>query len=259
MHTLSVADYEYPLPKTRYEIRIAENGEPLVPIPLEGPFVFQDPHPYQALGAPYQGATPFVLRSSVLARLESAAAELSRRHSGFRLKIYDAYRPLEVQAFMVEKVAAEYCQRVANVMLAEADNDLLMLAYDRAHELWAPPTDNPYVPPPHSTGAAVDLTIVDASGNELDTGSPIDEYENSHPEAFALGRDEKERLWHTNRELLREVMEHADFVRLPNEWWHFSFGDQQYVLDRLKSGKISREAAVAIYGRVGATYPPRHR
>lgn len=186
MEALPGADYEFPLPKTRYEIRIAENGEPLVPIPREGLFAFENPHPYQALGAPYQGTTPFALRSGVLMRLESAAAELSRRHPGFRLKIFDAYRPLEVQAFMVDKVADEFCQRVANVMLLEADNELLMLAYEHASELWAPPTDNPYVPPPHSTGAAVDLTIVDAFGNELDMGSPIDDYENAHPEAFAV-------------------------------------------------------------------------
>lgn len=139
------------LPLSRYEIRIAENGEPLVPIPSDGRFAFQDPHPYLAIGAPYAGASPFVLRKSVLSRLETAATLLDGERPGFRLKIFDAYRPLEVQSFMVEHVADEFCRRVANIVLAEADEELEMLAYEHAGTLWAPATDNPYMPPPHST------------------------------------------------------------------------------------------------------------
>lgn len=235
-------------PKTRFEIKIVECGEPLAPIPNDGRFVFADPHPYLALGAPYGDATPFVVRLSVLAALEKAAMLLDEFHPGYRFKIYDAYRPIEVQAFMVEHVADEYCRKVAGILLQEAEDEIKERAYAHAHGIWAPAINDPYAPPPHSTGAAIDLTIVDETGKELDMGSLIDEHENAHPESFLDSEHPKADEYQKNRDTLKAFMESSGFSRLPHEWWHFSLGDQHSTLDKIRRG-FALETSPAKYGR----------
>ena len=125
-------------------------------------------------------------------------------------------------------------------------------AWDAVREevgcFWAPPSDDPTTPPPHSTGAAVDLTLADASGQPLEMGGAIDAIGPvSHPlhHAVAAARDPdgEEARWHGRRLLLSAVMGKAGFAQHPQEWWHFSFGDQLWAW---RSGQ-----AEAIYGRVG--------
>ena len=106
---------------------------------------------------------------------------------------------------------------------------------------WAPPSEDPATPPPHSTGAAVDLTLAgpeDPAGegeagkvHQLDLGAPIDAIgavsePNHFAEAALADPSSDAALWHGRRQLLRQVMETAGFAQHPNEWWHFSLGDQ---------------------------------
>lgn len=137
--------------ETRHQVPILECGEKAVPIPVDGRFVFADPHPYVSLGAPYGNAMPFVARSSVVAALEKVAMLLNEFHPGWKLKIYDAYRPIEVQAFMVDHVADSYCRMVTGILLIEAEDEIRERAYAHAHGIWAPAVDDPFAPPPHST------------------------------------------------------------------------------------------------------------
>lgn len=245
---MEILPQAFEAPRTRHDVRIAECGEPLVAIPTDGRFAFADPHPYLELGAPYGNASPFALREGVLASLGKAARLLAESHPGYRLKIYDAYRPIAVQAYMVDHVADQFCRRVAGVLLTEAEDEMRERAYAHAHGIWAPAIDDPLAPPPHSTGAAVDLTIVDAAGRELDMGSLIDEHENAHPESFLESDHPEADMFHENRLILCSVMESAGFYRLPHEWWHFSIGDQHAVFGKIKSGILPQDAA-AKYGR----------
>ena len=80
-------------------IPIADNGEPLLPLPAE--LQRLEPHPYVAVGAPYgEQGSPFRLRQGVIERLLSAQSHLQQRHPHWRLAVFDAWRPLEVQRFM---------------------------------------------------------------------------------------------------------------------------------------------------------------
>lgn len=98
--------------------------------------------------------------------------------------------------------------------------------------------------PPHCTGAAVDLTLQDESGRELDMGSPIDETtERSYPDHYANATLPVMQAFNENRMILNKVMTLAGFCRHANEWWHFSLGDQMWAAQRGES--------VAIYGRAG--------
>ena len=210
--------------KPYHSIPIQDNGDRLVPIPNDR-LVWIDPHPYQALGAPYGDRSPFYLRSEVLKRLLQAQTFLNE-WGDLRIQIFDAYRPVAVQQFMVDHtfrtLAAE--KGFAIDSLSPAEREALQ---HQVHQFWAVPSSDPTTPPPHSTGGAVDVTIVDHHGNPLDMGSPIDECSpRSYPDHFASSDRSLEKNYHQHRCLLRESMIRAGFRNHPAEWWHFSYGDQ---------------------------------
>ena len=110
---------------------------------------------------------------------------------GFRLKIFDAYRPHEAQ-----------------------------------EALWAVLPVAGYVADPakgsnHTRGVAVDLTLLDSLGNELDMGTPVDTMTPaSHHFYAALPAGIL-----INRMHLLTIMLEAGFVHHPNEWWHYQLPD----------------------------------
>jgi D-alanyl-D-alanine dipeptidase len=84
----------------------------------------------------------------------------------------------------------------------------------------------------HSFGMALDLTILDPEGRELDMGTGFDDLtELSHPalEADMLARGAITPEQIANRELLRGAMFQAGFVGINSEWWHFDCGDRVQV------------------------------
>jgi D-alanyl-D-alanine dipeptidase len=227
-------------------IPIVDNGEPLEPLPAWLQRI--EPHPYQALGAPYGlSGCPFRLRRGVIDRLAGAAAALSREAPGWRLAIFDAWRPVPVQRFMVAHAIKEEC--LARGLDPAAAGSALQEVEEAVGRFWAPPSEDPATPPPHSTGAAVDLTLADASGTLLAMGGAIDAIgpvsEPDHHAAKALAEPDGEPArWHGRRLLLLRVMAAAGFAQHPNEWWHFSHGDQLWAW---RSG-----ASLAVYGRSDA-------
>lgn len=232
--------------KPYQKIPIVECKEPLVPIPLKQ-FAVESPHPYEKLGAPYGDTSPYYLRQSVLTALIAAQTELQKRHPGWRIQIFDAYRPIAVQQFMVDHTFAEVIQS-RNLNPATLSDDQIEAIWQEVYKLWAVPSPNPMTPPPHSTGAAVDITLVDATGQTLDMGSPIDELSpRSHPDYFS---DRSELPYHARRQLLRDVMYSAGFRRHPGEWWHFCLGDQMWVW--LYNQENPTNIVPARYGRTAA-------
>ena len=217
-------------------IPIEECGEPLQDLPRE--FLRMEPHPYMALGAPYGASgNPFQLRQGVVQRLLKAQQRLSDHDPSLRLSIFDAWRPIAVQAFMVEHSIADLC-RERGVELMSGD------AFDRVvadvGRFWAAPSRDPATPPPHSTGAAVDLTLSSREGIPLEMGGEIDAIGAiSEPEHYAGQEDPDARCWHQRRQLLADVMDASGFAQHPNEWWHYSFGDQLWAW--------RKGAAVAVY------------
>jgi D-alanyl-D-alanine dipeptidase len=232
--------------KPYQKIPIVECGESLVPIPLEQ-FAVESPHPYEKLGAPYGNASPYYLRESVAASLIAAQAELQQRHPGWCIQIFDAYRPITVQQFMVDHTFAELVQ-AQQLNLDTLSNDQRDAIWQQVYQFWAVPNPNPMTPPPHSTGAAVDITLVDAIGQTIDMGSAIDEVSpRSYPDYYA---NRPERLYHEHRQLLEDVMYFAGFRRHPNEWWHFCLGDQMWAW--LCNQENPAANAIARYGRITA-------
>ena len=211
-------------------IEINECHEPLISIPQS---IFRlTPHPYMSLGAPYlNGEDPWALRKSVLKRLTKAQQYLSESNPHLQLALFDAWRPISVQKFMFDYTIQETCKSRGIDINDHSVNVTITEIIEEVGRFWAQPTSNPLTPPPHSTGAAIDLTLADMRGNPLDLGGEIDFIgAKSRPDFYEKDSlrmpYSKYQVFHNRRSLLLSVMERAGFVQHPCEWWHFSYGDQ---------------------------------
>ena len=155
----------------------------------------------------------------------------------------DLYSPLDCA--WLHRHAAEGLEKTRQwLALSRPDVRLLVLDALRPQrvqeQLWAAlqGTDllgylaNPVRGSIHSFGMAVDITLVDRNGNELDMGTPFDDLsERSHPalEDTMLARGELSAEQIANRRLLRDAMIHGGFIGISSEWWHFDCGDRNVV------------------------------
>jgi len=233
--------------KPYLKIPIVECGEPLVPIPLEQ-FTVDLIHPYVKLGADYQGASPYFLRQGVLEALIRSQATLQQEHPGWKISIFDAYRPVEVQQYMVDYTFTQAVQAKGWTVgeLSSSQRDEI---WAEVCEFWAVPSTDPATPPPHSTGAAVDVTLADSDGNPVEMGGEIDELSpRSHPHYYANAQTARDRQYRTHRQILATAMQSSGFRRHPGEWWHFCLGDQMWAWLGLQDDPSHPRAAR--YGRV---------
>lgn len=145
----------------------------------------------------------------------------------------------------LHRLAAEGLARAVALLQREAaSHRLLVLDALRPHrvqvQLWdhLEGTDlRQYVADPargsiHSFGMALDATLVDAHGRELDMGTGFDAMtELSHPrlEPEHLASGALTAAQHRNRELLRGVLCRSGFRGIANEWWHFEMLERQHV------------------------------
>lgn len=126
------------------------------------------------------------LRRGTAEKLKKVVAEVAQR--GYKLKIWDAYRPPRVQ-----------------------------------FEMWEVAPDNRYLVNPfkghssHSRGCAVDVTLIDYSGRELDMPSGFDEFSSKADRDYSDVAPNRA----ANARYLEEVMVRHGFVSIRSEWWHF--------------------------------------
>ncbi len=137
------------------------------------------------------------LHRDAAAKLEGAAALLQTLKPGWNILVLDALRPLETQKRLWEKVKGTGLEKYV------AD---------------------PKKGSTHNYGFAVDATLVDSNGLEVDMGTPYDSFEPlAQPKLektfFREGKLTPAQL--ENRRLLREIMEKNGFKQLSIEWWHF--------------------------------------
>jgi D-alanyl-D-alanine dipeptidase len=240
--------------KPYQRVPIDECYEILIEIPI-GDFAVETPHPYTKLLAPYGEKSPYYLRQGVLERLMKAQTVLQEKYPGWQIQIFDAYRPIAVQQFMVDYTFQQTLQAegLSDADLTDSQRQAILA---RVYQFWAAPSLDPATPPPHSTGAAVDVTLVDATGQVVDMGSPIDEMSpRSHPDYYAteaeaqLGDlEQPERgQFHCHRQILKTAMITTGFAQHPNEWWHFSYGDQLWAW---LTGQKSPNLPTARYGAI---------
>ena len=222
------------------KIPIKDNGDKLIAIPSCLKFI--DPHPYFNLGAPYKNKTSiWNLREEVVNRLVKVSDYFASK-SSFNLLIYDSWRPLEVQEFMFKRAFLLECHKSnidASIKNIKSHQSILK----KVEKFWAYPSYDYSCPPPHSTGGALDVCLSDQNGNLVEMGSKVDQMdETSNPDFYKNIKNEEAIIWNTRRNLLKEVMNKFGFAQHPNEWWHFSFGDQLWAWKYKKT--------IALYGKI---------
>ena len=223
------------------KIPIKENNDKLIDIPCD--FKFINPHPYFSLGAPYKNKqTIWKLREEVVFRLIKANYFLQSKNNSFCLLIYDSWRPIEVQEFMFNRAFSLECKKLdidASIKNMKSYPSIMK----NVEKFWAYPSFDEKCPPPHSTGGALDVCLSDINGNAIEMGSDIDQMdETSKPDFFENVNNEEAVIWNSRRNLLKEIMTAFGFVQHPNEWWHFSYGDQLWAWKNKKTN--------ALYGKI---------
>lgn len=133
--------------------------------------------------------------------------------AGYRIKVYDTYRPQRAVSHFVRwaKVIGDTLTKQS--FYPEVDKrNLFKLGFIASKS-------------GHSRGSTIDLTLVDAqSGKELDMGGVFDYFgELSHPTYQGITKEQQ-----ANRQLLRNVMLKHGFKPLHTEWWHFTLKDEPY-------------------------------
>ena len=159
----------------------------------------------------YQEPTALLTRQAADS-LRAVSDELLAQ--GYRLKIYDAYRP---------QMAVDHFVRWGADLA-----DTLMKTYFYPDLVKDVLFDRGYIArrSGHSRGSVVDLTLVDmATGRDIDMGYGFDWFGvESHPD-FREGITEKQ---YNNRMILRDVMVRHGFKPITEEWWHFILKDEPY-------------------------------
>lgn len=125
--------------------------------------------------------------AAALARVQSAL-----RAEGLSIKVFDAYRPVRATQAMVE-----WATRVGQASLI-SDGYIA----DRSR---------------HNLGLAIDVTLVDSTGTDLDMGTPFDTFSDAAHTARASGKVAENRLRFVT------AMAREGFVNYDREWWHYSY------------------------------------
>lgn len=159
----------------------------------------------------YQAPTAWLTREAADS-LKAVSDDVIKK--GYRLKIYDAYRP---------QCAVDHFVRWAADV---ADTAMRQYFYPDVDKSRLFELDYIYEKSGHTRGSTVDLTLFDmATEKEVDMGGTFDWFgEESHPD-FVSGLTMQQFM---NRMILRDAMLSHGFKPLDSEWWHFTLNDEPY-------------------------------
>lgn len=211
-------------------VLIRDNGEPLMDAlkTLKGVEIHPERKHYKK-DAPYR----FHGRATLVNMLQGAQKALPKKH---KLMLWGIYRTMEQQIEIYEQVYKEFQkahpQWPKNILRRQTNR-------------FVHPPDIK-TPPGHSTGGAVDLSVIGPDGKPLNMTAPFDAESEERRKVAAtfapLLSDEAKR----NRSILITAMNAASFTNYGGEWWHWSYGDSCW------AWRMRRK--VAIYGPAA---PPR--
>lgn len=127
----------------------------------------------------------------------AALESLRNARPGYGFVVFDALRPRSIQRILWDNVKGTENQRY----IGNPDRGSL-----------------------HNFGFAIDLSVMDRNGTELDMGAGFDDFRpiaQPQLEEQFLKEGALSRKQHQNRLILRAAMESSGFTQLPHEWWHF--------------------------------------
>ena len=149
------------------------------------------------------------LTKEALAALAKAAADL--RAQGYRILVWDAYRPQKAVDNFVAWINNPNDPGDKTFYPTLEKSNLLAGNYIMAKS-------------GHTRGSTIDLTIIKKDGSFVDMGGTFDLFsEISHPDYKKISKKQKK-----NRKILRDAMMKAGFNPLDSEWWHFTLKNEPY-------------------------------
>ncbi|WP_274918460.1 M15 family metallopeptidase [Streptomyces sp. WZ-12] len=187
-------------------VPVLECGEPLVEL-AGGSGITLDPRERDEAGEYGR------VRAGVLARLRSASERLP---AGVGLLVIEGHRSLAEQA----RRFARYEDRLRLSGIADP------VERRRRTSAFVSPVEVA----PHCAGAAVDLTLIDADGVELDMGGPVNGHRTGDEHLCPLDAPGLSEAARSSRDLLAQCLRAEGFVNYPSEWWHWSYGDRYWAL-----------------------------
>lgn len=189
-------------------IPIQDNGEELANVKLICPGIAVNIDPTSQKTEKLPREVCYV-RIGVAKRLCKAQESLS---AGYRIMIWSGHRPLKKQKRIY---SAHYGK------LAKEHPDWSEEKIKQETDKFVAPIE---IVPPHTTGGAVDCTIIDIYGRELNMGTALDAFtKRAYTSSKAISKEAR-----NNRLLLIKTMTEAGFVNYPPEWWHWSYGDRYW-------------------------------
>ena len=167
--------------------------------------------PYNFTGHKIRGykAPVAYMTKEALQALAVAAADL--RSQGYRILVWDSYRPQKAVDNFVEWINDPNDPGNKSFYPTLQKSDLIA---------------GDYIMPKsgHTRGSTIDLTIIKQDGSFVDMGGTFDLFsERSHPDYKKLTKKQKK-----NRKILRDAMVKAGFNPIDSEWWHFTLKDEPY-------------------------------
>ena len=167
--------------------------------------------PYNFTGHKIRGykAPVAYMTKEALEALAVAAAEL--RSQGYRILVWDSYRP--------QKAVDHFVQWINDPN--DPGNKSFYPTLEKSNLI-----AGDYIMPKsgHTRGSTIDLTIIKQDGSFVDMGGTFDLFsEISHPDYKKLTKKQKK-----NRRILRDAMVKAGFKPLDSEWWHFTLKNEPY-------------------------------
>lgn len=205
-------DFNKPIPTVKFpsitDFEINEIDEKIISIRnsnlLVSPKYYQ-----QGISGAYQDC---YARESVVKKLLEVEKSLPNR---YRLLIYDGYRPICIQRRLWD-----YYKRIIkleNPNLSEEELDF------KTSFFISKPSYDVNKPSLHNTGGAIDLTLIDKDGKELNMGTKFDDFSDktwtNHYEEYEIDEEIRD-----NRRILYNAMINVGFTNLPSEWWHYDYG-----------------------------------
>ena len=191
-----------------HALPIEECCEPLVQIP-EDEF-FCDPV-YFNMGLSKR--REFYIRQSILEKIRKIQDKLS---GNYYFLILDPWRSRKVQT----NIFHYYDQKIRSEHEGKTEEALQKIV-----GTFVTPARDMNIIPPHTTGGAIDLTLLDAHKTPLNMGTDFDDM-TERSRTYYFSDIEPDQTIHGNRMRLLDILAEAGLVNYSEEWWHFDYGTQ---------------------------------
>lgn len=185
-------------------VPILECGEPLVDFMEVCPGVILDRPRFN-----YRRET--MVRERVAEAIRRAIAKLPK---DYHLAVVEGWRPMHIQRRMYLGIWQRF---------KEKHPDWSDVKMRRVVNRYTAPYDSPKVPPPHSTGGAIDVILVRADGSPYDHTTPYDRFD---PVCYSMDAPGLSAEAARTRQILKDIFADTVLTNYPSEYWHWSFGDQ---------------------------------